>query len=285
MPALKATYPSQDDIPEGLADYYKEMADGKFKLNLDGEFKTEEDVKRVKKALKDAREENEDLQRKLSNYPDDFDPDRWDRVKDMDPDDYEPGELGEDAEKEIQKRVAEQVREKERKLKEEQEEVLEKKKQELEEQKQAILRKHKVNWIKQQLAEKHGFNDPKRLRWFMQDVQNGVLPDIRRAIENIEVVDENGEPKIVGGDLKDPDGAIEILEKIAEKEQLKDYKPAGNNRGGDAGNEGSEDSGTQKLKKEDGSLNLTVASQMWKEDKEKAKRKMRAAGFDPDKYF
>lgn len=285
---LKAVYPSKDDIPEGLQTYYKEQADGSFKLELEGGVKTQADVDRVKSALENQRDENEELKRTLSGYPKDFDPDKWEKLKDLDPDNLpKGGKIDPDDEKEFNKRVSEAVREKEREIKANLEEEYETKKQELADQKAAILEKHKTDWIKQKLAEKHGFTDPKRLRWFMLDIQNGELPDLKRSLESIQVIDDEGTPKIVGGDLKDADGALEIIEKVAQKEIVKDYKPASDNAGGGAGNDGKTpvNGEVKKLKKADGTLNLTVASQLYRQNKEKARQQVSAAGFDPDKVF
>lgn len=51
---LKYVYDSKDDIPEGVEAHYKEK-DGKFYLQLEGA-KTQADVDRVQKALKDERD-------------------------------------------------------------------------------------------------------------------------------------------------------------------------------------------------------------------------------------
>lgn len=67
---------------------------------------------------------------------------------------------------------------------------------------------------------------------------------------------------------------------------MKDYKPASDNSGGGASNNGAASkSEANKLKKEDGSLNITAAGKMYRENPEKAKSLMRQAGFDPEKYF
>lgn len=284
MASLKATYPSQEDIPDGLEDYYKEMADGKFKLNLDGELRTQEDVDRAVKAMKKQTDKANDLEQKLSKYPDDFDPEKWEEVKGLDPESISTnGDIDTESE-EFQQAVKQAAREKveaaKEDLKNEHQQELNQKDQKI----NSLREAHKKDWIKRTLAERHGFTDQKALRHFIRDIEDGHIRGLKQNLESIDVIEENGSYKVVGGEFDDPDGAIEALEELAQADAAKDYKPAGNNRGGDASNEGSEESGTQKLKKEDGSLNLTVVSQMWKEDKEKAKRNMRAAGFDPDKY-
>lgn len=282
---LKATYPSQDEIPEGLAEYYKEQADGTFKLQLEGGLKTQADIDRVKSSLAKERDDNEELKRKLSKVPEDFDAEKWEKVKDYDPDAEPGGDLDEKAEKQIQKRVSEQVRQKEQELKADYKAKLEEKDAEIEQRKATLARQHKESWIKSQLAEQFGFSDAKRLRWLMLDIEHGQHPELKSKIDAIEAVYEDGKYQIKGGDLKDKQGAFDILENIAQMDIVKDYKPASDNHGGDARNNGNGKAETSKLKKKDGTLNLTVASQMYRENKEKTKQAMRAAGFDPDKYF
>lgn len=286
MASLKATYSSESEIPEGLADYFKKMADGSFKLQLDGELKTQEDVDRAMKAMEKQKEKRIELQKKLSEYPDDFDADKWEKVKDIDPDQDFSGELGEDAEKEIQKRVTKQVREKERELKDEYKSKLEEKDSEIEERKKNLARQHKESWIKSKLAEEFGFNDQKRLRWMMLDIKAGEYPELKNKIDQIEAAYEDGEYQIKGGSLKDKQGAFDILENISQMDVTKDYKPAADNSGGGANNNGSASkSDVNNLKKTDGSLNITVASQMYREDKEKARQAVSSAGFNPNEIF
>lgn len=286
--SLKAVYNTQAEIPEGLSSYFKEQADGTFKLDLDGDFKTQADIDRVKASLDKQRDINEDLTRKLSKLPDDFDADKWDKVKDLDPDNLpKGGKFDPDDEKAFNKAVSEAVREKEREIKKNLEDDFNSKKAELEAKEKSMLERYKKDWVKNKLAEKHGFSDPKRLRWFMLDVDNDVLPDMKRALDSIEVIEEEGQLKIVGGDLKDPDGAYDVLERIVEKDVVKDYKPASDNSGGGASTNGAagDKSAASKLKKADGTMNITVASKMYQENPEKAKSAMRQAGFDPDKFF
>lgn len=80
---LKATYDSKSEIPEGLSEHYTEK-DDKFVLQVDG-MKSQGDFDGVKKALTKERDKNEELTRKLSKYPDDFDPEKWDELKHIDP--------------------------------------------------------------------------------------------------------------------------------------------------------------------------------------------------------
>lgn len=290
--ALKPVYQSKEEIPEGLASHYKEQADGTFKLQLEGGMKTQADVDRVKRSLQDERDKNEDLTRKLSKVPDDFDAETWDKVKDIDPDAEPSGDLDEDAEKQIQKRVAEQVRQKERDLKEQFKSKEEEKEAEVEQRKAALAKQYKESWIKNQLAEQFGFSDQKRLRWMMLDIEAGQHPELKNKIDSIEVVYEDGQHKIRGGDLKDTQGAHDILENISKMDIVKDYKPADGNSGGGANNNGEVkvNGHAKKLVKKDPKtgekkLNITVAGQMYRENQEKARAAVSQAGFDPNEVF
>lgn len=288
MSSLKATYETKEEIPSGLEQYYKEQADGSFKISLEGGVKTQADVDRVKEALKKQRDINEDLEKSMSDLPKDFDAEKWDKLKDLDPDNLPSGgKLDPDDEKEFNKRVSEAVREKERDIKEANKKVLEQQQEELRKKEEKLLDRYKKDWVKSKLAEKYGFTDPKRLRWFLLDIENDELPDMKRAMDSIDVIEEDGGLKIVGGDLKDPDGAVEVLERIASKDVVKDYKPASDNTGGSAANNGTGvgDAGVKKLKKEDGTLNITEAGRLYRENPEKAKSMIKQAGFNPDKYF
>jgi hypothetical protein len=287
---LKAVYATQEDIPEGLQDYYKETADGSFKIELEGGVKTQADVDRVKASLEKQREQNEELTRKLSKMPEDFDPDKWDALKDMDPENLpKGGKIDPKDEQEFNRRVAEAVRDKEREIKEANEQVLAQEKEKLKQKEQAFLDRHKKDFIKTKLAERHGFSDQKRLRWFLMDIENGELPELKRHLETINVIEDNGKLTVVGGDLKDADGALEVIDRIANKtDVVKDYKPASDNGGGGTpppggGGEGSDI--VKKLKKPDGRLNITLAGKLYSESQEKARNAVRQAGFDPDKVF
>lgn len=284
---LKAIYQTKEEIPEGLPDHYKEQADGTYKLDLEGDFKTQDDVDRAMAAMEKQKNQRIELQKELDKFKD-VDLQKWEKVRDLDPDNLPTGgTIDPKDEQAFNRKVAEAVREKERELKEASDEILRKEKDKLQQKEKSLLDRFKKDWIKNKLAEKHGFSDPKRLRWFMQDIESDVLPEFKRAIESIEVINEDGNMKIVGGDLKDPDGAIETLDRIATKDVVKDYKPASDNAGGDAGNNGhaGNKAELQKLKKEDGSLNLTEAGRLYRESPDKAKSMMRQAGFNPDKYF
>lgn len=284
MASLKATYSSESEIPDGAQSFYKEMADGEYKLQLDGDMKTQEDVDRAMNAMKKQKDKKIELQQTLSNYPDDFDPEKWDKVKNLDPDQDFSGDVDKDSQ-EFQNAVAKAVREKEQAIKEDYEDRLEAKEEEFNEKKQAINETYKENWIKQRLAEKFDFTDPKRLRWFMMDIKSGQHPALKKKLDSIEVSEENGQPKVVGGDLKDKQGAVEVLENIAQDEVTKDYRPASNNSGGDARNDGPSSSTSKKLslfeKDDEGNLigNRTERGNFIDENPDEARKLAKKAGW------
>lgn len=233
MSLLKATYESKEEIPSGLEGYFKEEG-GSFVLQAEG-IKTQKDVDRAMAAMEKQKQLRIDAEKKLSDVPDDFDSEKWGKLKDLDPDNLPSGDkLDPNDEKEFNKRVSEAVREKEREIKSHLEEKYNSKLAEVEQKEKSILNAHKENWIKNQLAEKFGFSDNKRLRWMMLDIDSGQYPELKKKLESISIEQNNGTPEIVGGDLKDKQGALEILENIANSDVSKDYKPATDNTGGGA---------------------------------------------------
>src|SRR5690625_451166 len=108
MDPLKPVY-SADELPEGLKDYYTEQSDGSFKINLEGGVKTQADVDRAMGAMEKQKKLRIELEKKLSEFPEDFDAERWDKLKDFDPDSPPSG----DDDPDFQKKLAAAVREKE----------------------------------------------------------------------------------------------------------------------------------------------------------------------------
>lgn len=271
MPKLQI-FDAKDKIPEALAEYYTEK-DGKFYPDFEG-LKTQEDVDRAMAAMEKQKELRIEKEKELAKFKD-VDLETWEKVKDLDPNTH--GDADPDTEKEIQKRVAAGVREKEQEVRDSNKKVLDEKIAELETKEKAIKQSHKENWIKQHLTEKFGFTDPKRLRWLMLDIEAGQHPELKKKIDSIEVSDESGIPVIVGGSLGDKEGAIEVLENIAGSEVIKDYKPASDNSGGGAGNSGS-GSGTKTNPYKKESFNVTEQGKLERESPEEAKRLAAQAG-------
>ncbi len=85
--ALKSVFPSADDIPDGLKDYYVEAADGRFVLDIEDVDKhpkvrgvitaNRENAKKAQERLAKI----EEYESKLSALPEDFDADEWMRLK------------------------------------------------------------------------------------------------------------------------------------------------------------------------------------------------------------
>ena len=286
MARLKAVYETEAEIPEGLGEYYKEQADGSFKIELSGGVKTQADVDRAMAAMEKQKQLRIELEKKLSNYPDDFDTGKWDKVKDIDPDNLPTGGSIDKDSKEFQNAVAQVVREKEKEYKEELDSQYNSKFEEVTSKEQRIIQDFKENWIKQFLAEKFGFNDPKRLRWLMLDIKAGQHPDLKKKLETIKVDFDGDKPKVVGGDLKDEQGALEVLENIASSEVSKDYKPAADNSGGgtppNGGGGGGGNGKIELFKKNDkGQLvgNRTERGKLIREKPDEARKLAKQAGW------
>lgn len=85
--ALKSTYPTADDIPEGQRNLYSETPDGKYVLDvedIDAHPKVSGVIRANKENARKAQErlaKVEELEGKLSGLPDDFDADEWTRLR------------------------------------------------------------------------------------------------------------------------------------------------------------------------------------------------------------
>lgn len=85
MAKAKTVYSSKEEIPEGLEDYYTER-DGTFRFNAN-DYETDEEIQGLRKALREERDTVSELQNQLKGLPDDFDAEKWDALKHIDPDD------------------------------------------------------------------------------------------------------------------------------------------------------------------------------------------------------
>ncbi len=65
--SLKRSYAKKEEIPQGAAEHYVER-DGAFVLDLDGGFKTDDDVANVKKALDKERADHKAAKEKLKAF-------------------------------------------------------------------------------------------------------------------------------------------------------------------------------------------------------------------------
>lgn len=272
-------FETKESIPEALREYYVER-DGKWYPDVDG-LKTQEDVDRVKAALEKERDDHIETKRKLSDIPKDFDADKWEKVKDIDPNDP-PGAIDPKDEKEINRRISEAVREKEKEL----QEASRKREEELETEKESIQQKFKDNFLKQwrrnTLAEKFGFSNLDDLDTFLLKIEHSELSDfteIKRVLKTLEVTDDNGRLKVVGGEYKDDKGAVEALEKVSKMEVSKNFRPAPNNSGGGAGNKGNGNGITENPYKKE-TLNFTKQGELERDNPDEAKRLAAAAGID-----
>jgi len=85
----KTVYKNKEDIPEGLEDFFVER-DGTFRYDAD-DYETKDEVKNLKSALRKERDSVSELEDKVKAIPDDFDAEKWDSLKHVDPEDVNAG--------------------------------------------------------------------------------------------------------------------------------------------------------------------------------------------------
>lgn len=81
--AYKVHYDSKEDIPEALREFFVENGEG-YKFDAD-DYETDAEVVNLKKTLNKERDNAKEFKNTLNNYPDDFNADKWDSVKHIDP--------------------------------------------------------------------------------------------------------------------------------------------------------------------------------------------------------
>lgn len=252
--SLQSIYESSEQIPDGVKDHYKEQSDGSYKLQLEGGVKTQGDIEKIKKTLEKEREERISLQQKLSSFPDDFDPDKWDKLKHIDPENYNG-----DGKNETQIRN-EVIDEYKPKIKE-----LENKLQQKEEKFKNTLKRDAV----QQALIEAGVTNKIRL----EDATDRIMRS--RDIE-VREDEENGTYNVLAGSLRDP--VDEFVKEWANTEEGKYYVSAGNNSGGGSNNNGPSDSNTGENPWADGSINYTKQAKIIRENPQKAEKLASEAG-------
>lgn len=224
---LKVTYDNKEDIPEGYLEVYEER-DGKWHLQAEG-VKTEDDVDRMKQAMQKQKDLRIEAERELSKYKG-VDLEKWEKLKDIDPD-KAPGD----------KEFSEKLRDAEERLEQKYESKLAEAENKAKEAKERAKSYVKESWTRKMLSEKFGFENPRRLNDFVRALNDESDPDfrnLRKTIDSIKVVEENGQYQVIGGDFEDSKGAKEALERIATSEVAKHYKPAPGNDGGGSDNKG-----------------------------------------------
>lgn len=247
--ALKAIVDSLDNVEEAVQAYYKEQ-DGKYVLDLDDSVKQHPEVSALHNAYEKEQEkrkklskERDEMQEKLNQLPDDFDPDEYERLK-------ANGEGGED----IQKKV-EEARERERKRHEKTIEQLKAERDDL---------SQKYTGTKKNIGLKESLNEV------------NVAPHLREYAEeywnNRAQIDDEG--NLV---TKDGTPLNEAIKEWAESEKGSYFIAAPGNGGGGA--PGGRAGGTTKdnpWSKE--GQNLTEQMRIKNSDPERAKRLMSEAG-------
>lgn len=279
MPEILKTYTSQDAVPEALRGYYIEQ-DGKWLPNVEG-VKTQEDVDRAMAAMDKQKTLRIEAEKTLAKYKD-VDLEKWERLKDVDPENL--GDLDPADEKAIQKRISEAVREKEREMQatiREREDALTAEKEAVE---NRFRENHLSQWRRNVLAERFGFTDLDALDTFLLKIDHSEMSDFkeaRRALKTIEVQDEDGRFRVVGGELKDEKGALEVLERVAKQEVAKSYRPAPDTSGsGSRNSKGSASTDGNPYAQK--TLNVTEQGRLESENPQEAKRLAAAAGLELD---
>ena len=271
---LKPVYAKKEDIPAGAEQFYTEQSDGSWKISLEGDIKTQEDVDRVKQALTSERDLRVEKEKELAKFKD-VDLEKWNKIKDLDPEDSSAGS-GDD----VRKKLAEEYREKERRL----QETYQVKETELKSKVDEAEKRAKTyvedSWKRKMLAEKFGFTEPRRLNALILEIKHGSDPelnDARKLFNSVEAREENGNYRVVGSDLGDEKGAFEALERLAKLDVAKHYRPATDNVGGGANNQGNQSgSGQNPYKKE--TWNVTEQGRLEKANITEAKRLASQAG-------
>lgn len=214
MAKLKAVYDSRDAIPEGLADYYSEQSDGKFKIALEGDVKTQADVDKVMKALTDERDAHKATKAQLKSLPADFDAEKWNKLKHLDPDNLPTGK--EDVEK-VRNDLTGKIQT--------QKEQFE---QQLEAQKAKFHNTLKETRLRDALV-KAGVTNSIRL-------DDAVSRIMKTRGGDIDVIEKDDDYRVVVGALQtDP---VDFVKEWADTEEGKNYVNANGNAGGGAGGGG-----------------------------------------------
>ena len=249
---LKLTYQNKEDLPEGAVQFYTEQEDGSYSLNLDGSVKTQKDVDKVKAALDAEREKRVDLQKKVDEIPEDFNAEKWDSVKHLDPDEIP------DASK-----ITERINAEADKWKSKVDKAESEKKQ--------LQEKFKNTLIEKELTEslvEAGVDNKVRLEDAVTRIRKKHSPDLEET---------DGKFKVVVGSLKEELPAF--VKDWASSDEGKYYVSAPDNSGGGSNNQGG--GGEKKVnpyKKE--SWNLTQQARLESENIDEAKRMAAAAGVD-----
>lgn len=252
MATLKISYDNQEDIPEGLSDYYQEQ-DGKFILQAEG-MKTQNDVDRVKAGIEAEREKRIELQKKVDAIPDDFDAEKWESVKHLDPESIP------DASK-----INEKIAEVENRWKD--------KVSTAESEKADLQEKFKNTLIEKELTEslvEQGVDNKVRLEDAVTRIRNKHKPDLK---------EEDGKFKVIVGSLQEE--LPSFVKDWAASDEGKYYVTAKDNSGGGSNNQGGGEGPKINPYKQD-SWNVTEQGKIEESDPAEAKRLAAQAGVPID---
>lgn len=248
--ALKAIVDSLDNVEEAAQPFYKEQ-DGKYVLDVDETVKEHPQVSALQNAYKQeqdkrrkAADERDELKKKLDQFPEDFDPDEFERLK-------ASGDPNED----VQKRV-EEARERERKR---HEKTIE-----------------KLTAERDDLAQRyHGTRVESALKDTLNEVN--VSPHLRRAAERLWSADVQLDDE---GNVVTKDGTPigDAVKEWSESDEGKHFiAAAGNGGGGAPGGRNSGGGGKDNPWSKEG-FNLTEQMRIANTEPERAKRLKAEAG-------
>lgn len=262
--ALKPVYQSESEIPEGLKEHYSSQSDGRWKVNLEGGVKSQADIDRLETTIGTLRETEREYTKFKSKIPSDFDAEKWDKVKNLDPN----GNGSDKTEDEIRVSVGEEYRKK-----------IEEAEKERDSAKDYAKRTIKMIHLKQDLAEL-GFTDPYRLDDFINRLERDKDP----VLKNIDAIEKNDIFEMIGGAVGDTQGYKESLKKISETDLAKRYKPH-DNSGGGAGNDGSGDVEVKDNPFDRENGNRTQRGVIAKENPDKATNLAKKAGWKESEMY
>ena len=257
---FKTVYSSEEEIPEGLREFFVERG-GKFRFNAN-DYETDDEIQGLRKALREERDRADSAEKQLKGLPEDFDAEKWDALKHIDPEDA--NSKGDEALLKQIDNLKEQVSNLKGKVQEKESELDQK-----DEQYKNTLQRSD---IKSALASA-GVTD----EVYLETATDRVL-----AKQRVQSVDEDGAFKTTVGDLDKP--AEEWAKQWVDTDEGKRFATAPNNHGGGSRNNGSsKGGGDNPFDKENG--NRTEQGQVINKDKKKATTLAKEAGWSDDDIF
>lgn len=201
---LPISVDSRDGIPEGMEEHYQETESGAFKLDLDGNIKTQDDIDALETVVQKERNLRREAEKQAKKLPEDFDPEEWQRLKEL--------EAKQDKGKSSKKDDAELQR-----LQDKYEARLEEANSKVEKYQSTLY-----NRLKEQDLEKH-------LR--RSNVAEQFLPAVKAMLKDqVKIIEEDDDIKAVAGVAEKDLGTF--VEEWAKSDEGKAYVSAPDTSGG-----------------------------------------------------